>query len=122
MRKTREIQRFARWCFSQLHLRPIPICMPNYPCLIDPNDQLCFGCYTYGDGDPVEEGKIFLAYKLPKFSVMSNLAHEIWHHYQNVDGGIRTMPPEQCEEEAERMGNKLLAMWLVRGGYVQEVQ
>ena len=119
MRKTNEVQRFARWCFSRLGLRPIPIRLINYPRLIDPNGEYCFGCYTYGDGDAAEEGKIFIAYKLPKYSVLINVAHEIWHHYQNVDGRIRTMTLEECEREAEQAGNELLAMWLIRGRYVR---
>lgn len=120
MRKTNEIRRFARWCFSRLGMRPIRIHYINYPRLIDPGGQYCFGCYTYGDGKAEEEGEIHLAYKLPKYAVLSNVAHEIWHHYQNVHGTIRTMTLEECERQAEKAGAELLALWLIRGGYIEK--
>lgn len=118
MRKKNEAMRFARWCFSTLEIRPIPIQMMNYKRLIDPNDQYCFGCYAFGDGNPAEEGRIYIAYGLPKYAVLTNIAHEIWHHCQNVKGRIHSMGLEECEEEAHEMGNKLLALWLMRGGYM----
>ena len=115
MRKTREIRRFARWCFGRLDMRPIPIYLINAPSLIDPGDNYCFGCYTYGEGK-AEEGKIFIAYKLPKWSVMINVAHEIWHHYQNVQGTIRTMTVGESEADAEKGSEALLGVWFSRVG------
>ncbi len=117
MRKTNEVKRFARWCFSTLGLRPIPIHMIYRPSLIDPEDNYCFGCYAYGDEDKVINGEIFLAMRLPKLNVLLITAHEIWHYYQNSSGVIGRMTNEECEREAESESDKLLGMWLTRGGY-----
>lgn len=115
MRKTNEVKRFARWCFSTLGLRPIPIRLIYYPRLADPEGNYCFGCYTYSEEGRGQDGVIHLAMQLPKLNVLLNTAHEIWHHYQNVSGVIGKMTLEECEREAEEESGKLLGMWLRRG-------
>lgn len=117
MRKTNEVKRFARWCFSTLGLRPIPIRMIYYPSLVDPEGNYCFGCYTYSEEGRGQDGVIHLAMQLPKLNVLLNTAHEIWHHHQNASGVIGRMTMEECEREAEEESDKLLGMWLRRGGY-----
>lgn len=116
MRKKTEIRRFTAYCFSRLNLRPIPIHLKNYMALIDPDGEYCFGCYVYDD-KPAFESEIFIAYGLPKFNVMSNIAHEIWHYYQNTEGLI-TQPHsyEDAEKDAEKGSACLLADWLRRRG------
>lgn len=115
MRKKRECERFAGWCFAQLNVRPCPItCAPGNT-LITQDKGVCFGCYTWPP-DTSEPGEIFVAYRLDKFAVMSTLAHEIAHHWQQMKTGIESMDESASEEEAERIGLELLARWLIRGG------
>ncbi len=107
MRKTKEIRRFEQWCFGRLGLRPIRIHHINAPCLITPDGQHSFGCYSFGDG----EAEIYVASKLPKSALMTVVAHEISHHYQDEHGEIYAMGTEECEEHAESTGMKLLSLW-----------
>lgn len=118
MRKKNEVNRFARWCFSRLGLRPIPIRYIYAPSLIDPSDTFCFGCYTYDEKLPAWDSKIWIAYNQTRIGVMGCLAHEIWHYYQNVHHGIKNMDFEKCEKDADEAADKLLTLWLIRGGYV----
>lgn len=116
MRKKTEIRRFTAYCFSRLNLRPIPIHLKNYKALIDPEGECCFGCYVYDDDKPAFESEIFIAHDLPKFSVMSNIAHEIWHYYQNTEGLLTLSHSyEAAEKDAEKGSDCLLADWLRRG-------
>lgn len=117
MRKTNEVKRFASWCFSTLGLRPIPIRLIYYPSLVDPEGNYCFGCYTYSEENRGQDGVIHLAMQLPKLNVLLITAHEIWHYYQNSSGVIGRMTNEECKREAESESDKLLGMWLRRGGY-----
>lgn len=114
MRKKRELDRFAKYCFGTLGLPPCKIYYVNAPKLIDQHDHECFGAYSYD-----ENGKeIFASYRLPKWAVMSVIAHEIWHYKQHREGRIDAMPLDECEREAERACSELLAFWLIRGGKV----
>lgn len=118
MRKKNEINRFAKWCFSRLGLRPIPIKYAYATSLIDPSGTFCFGCYVYDDDRPAWDSKIWIAYNHTRIGVMSFLAHEIWHYYQNVQHGIKNMDFEKCEKDADEASDELLTLWLIRGGYV----
>ncbi len=62
--------------------------------------------------------KIWIAYNHTRIGVMSFLAHEIWHYYQNVHHGIKNMDFEKCEKDADEAADELLTLWLIRGGYV----
>lgn len=116
MRKSRELSRFARFCFGRLGLAPVAIrCLPSVV-LVDPNDNYCFACYTYDETPDLGTKRIWLGYRLPKNSVMWNLAHEIWHYKQDRDGRIQSMPLEECEAEADRYAEKMMGEWLERGG------
>lgn len=114
MRKKREIVRFAKWCFGYLNLPPIQIHYCPAKSLVDPNGGFCFGCYTWGENTR----EIFLSYRLSKFANMGDLAHEIWHYKQERDGRINSMKVDECEDEAEKAGLELVALWLIRGGKV----
>lgn len=116
MRKKNEITRFARWCFAKCGVPPCKITYAPADFLIDGNGNDCFGCYSWDE----KTHEIFVAYRLPKFGVMSVLAHEIWHHRQQVETGIDNMEVETCEAEAEKAGEELLALWLIRGGRVKD--
>ena len=118
MRKKRELERFAKYCFGVLGLPPIKIHYCPAKSLVDPADNFCFGCYTYDDSPDLHTKKIWLAYKLPKWALMWNVAHEIWHYKQDRDGRINVMPLEECEKEAEKASGELVAHWLIRGGKV----
>lgn len=115
MRKKRELDRFAKYCFGILNLPPIKIHYCPSPSLIDQYDHYCFGAYTYDE--IVKE--IFIAYRLPKWGLMGVLAHEIWHYKQHRDGRIDAIPLEECEREAEEASKELVAYWLIRGGKVK---
>lgn len=110
MRKTKEIKRFARWCFGHLNLRPVRIHIINAPCLLTPDGTCSFGCYSFGDG----ETEIYLAGKLPKSALMTVIAHEIAHYYQDSHGEIYAMESAECEEQAEKAGIKLMYLWKAR--------
>ena len=110
MRKSKEIRRFEKWCFGRFGLRPIRIRHINAPCLITPDGQHSFGCYSFGDG----KAEIYLACKLPKSALLAVVSHEISHHYQNEYGEIYAMEPIECEEHAEKTGMKLLSIWKSR--------
>lgn len=114
MRKKRELNRFAKYCFSVLGLPPVKIYYCPAPNLIDPHGNYCFGCYSYDEN--VKE--IWLAYRLPKWALMGVIAHEIWHYRQHRDGRIDAMPLEECEKEADKASGELVACWLIRGGKV----
>ena len=114
MRKKRELERFAKYCFGALGLPPITINYCPAPNLIDPHGNYCFGCYSYDEN--VKE--IYLAYRLPKWALMGVIAHEIWHYRQHKDGRIDVIPLEECEKEADEASKELVAMWLIRGGRV----
>lgn len=116
MRKKRELDRFAKYCFGALGLPPIKIHYCPAKSLIDPNDNFCFGCYTYDDSPELRTKNIWLSYKLLKWNIMWNLAHEIYHYKQDHDGRIDNMPLEECEKEAEKASEELVAQWLIRGG------
>ena len=118
MRKKRELERFAKYCFGVMGLPPIKIHYCPAKSLIDPNDNFCFGCYTYDDSPELRTKEIWLSYKLPKWSLMWNMAHEIYHYKQDHDGRINNMPLEECEKEAEKASGDLTAFWLIRGGKV----
>lgn len=118
MRKKKELDRFAKYCFGTLGLPPIKIHYQPFKSLIDPNDEFCLGCYTYNDDAVLRTKSIWLSYKRPKWSVMWQLAHEIWHYKQDRDGRINVMPTEECEKEAEKASGELVACWLIRGGKV----
>lgn len=119
MRKKNEARRFARWCFSKLNLRPIPICYAPAPALIDPNGNHCFGCYTYDVEEPAWKSKIWVAYNQRNTVVLlGTIAHEIWHYWQKTQGIIDTMDPEKMENEAQEAAEHLVALWLIRGGFV----
>ena len=118
MRKKRELERFAKYCFSVLGLPPIKIHYCPSKSLVDPQDNFCFGCYTYDDSPELRTKEIWLPYKLPKLSLMWNLAHEIYHYKQDRDGRIDAMPLEECEAEAEKASGELVGYWLIRGGRV----
>lgn len=117
MRKKRELDRFARFCFGHLNLPPIKIYYCPSKALVNQDGVYCFGCYTYDD----RVREIWLAYRLPKFAVMGCIAHEIWHYKQHRDGRIDKMPLEDCEKEAEQESGKLVGLWLLRGGKVSFV-
>lgn len=114
MRKKRELDRFAKYCFGVLGLPPITIHYCPAPSLVDPHGNFCFGCYTYGGS----RQEIWLAYRMTKWNNMWNLAHEIYHYKQDRDGRIDVMPLEECEKEAEKASEELTAFWLIRGGKV----
>lgn len=120
MRKKRELERFAKYCFGVLRVPPIAIRYCPSKALVDPAGNFCFGCYTYDDKKELNSKRVWLAYKHPKFGVMMNLAHEICHYKQDAEGYINTMPIEAVENEAERKSEELLAGWLIRGGRVDE--
>lgn len=117
MRKKTEVTRFARWCFAQCGVKPCPITYAPGKSLIR-DGQYAFGCYRWDEGtrDP---GEIFIAYRLDKWGVMSCVAHEIWHHRQQMTVGIESMDNDTCEAEAEKACDELLARWLIRGGRVK---
>ena len=121
MRKKNEIRRFTRFCFSKLNLRPIEIKYVNYKRLIDPDGEYCFGCFTWNEERPAYESKIYLAYHLPKFAVMINAAHEIWHYSQVAYGTMQKMSIEECEQDAEKGSHALITEWLERGGYLAKI-
>lgn len=118
MRKKNEVVRFARWCFAQCGVTPRPITYAPAESLIR-NGEYAFGCYVWDEGTR-NPGEIYVAYNLPKFGVLSVLAHEIWHHRQQVETGIDNMEVETCEAEAEKAGEELLGMWMIRGGRVKD--
>lgn len=118
MRKKRELDRFAKYCFGALGLPPIKIHYCPAKSLVDPTGEFCFGCYTYDDTPELHNKEIWLSYRLPKWSIMWNIAHEIWHYKQDRDGRINVMPLEECENEAEKASEELVAYWLIRGGRV----
>jgi hypothetical protein len=113
MRKKRELDRFAKYCFGSLGLPPIKIHYCPAKTLVDPQGNFCFACYTYGSAS-----EIWTSYKLTKWNVMWNIAHEIWHYKQDCDGRIMDMTLEECENEAEKASEELVALWLIRGGKV----
>ena len=115
MRKKTEITRFARWCFAKCGVPPCPITYAPGESLITEGGELSFGRYFWDA--PAE---IFVAYRLPKWGVMSVVAHEIWHHRQQMTVGIENMGIEACEAEAEKASEELLALWLIRGGKVND--
>lgn len=117
MRKKREIARFARWCFAKCGVPPCKITYAPGECLIR-KGQYVFGCYLWDEGT-TEPGEIFVAYRIPTFGVMGVIAHEIWHHRQQMTVGIESMDNETCEADAEKGGEALLAQWLIRGGKVK---
>ena len=117
MRKKREIERFARWCFAKCGVPPCKITYAPAKCLIR-NGEYIFGCYIWNEGT-TEPGEIFVAYGIPAFGVMSVLAHEIWHHRQQMTVGIENMDEETCENEADEARTDMLARWLIRGGKVK---
>lgn len=117
MRKKREIERFARWCFDKCNVQPCSIFYAPAKCLIADIGH-CFGCYNWDD-EKHEPGQIFIAYHLPKWAVMSVVAHEIVHHKQHMEHDLNTLDEEQCEDEADKVGGELLALWLIRGGKVK---
>ena len=118
MRKKREIQRFAKWCFGYLNLPPIQIHYCNAHQLIDLGGDRCFGCYTYDDNKELRTKEIWLPYKQSKWTLLLNAAHEIWHYKQDRDGRICSMSFDDSEKEAEKASEELLAMWIIRGGKV----
>lgn len=109
MRKKRELQRFANYCFGRCGVRPIPVVYANAPCVSGHSGDFGFGCYTYGG-----ERKIYVAYKPPKCIVMTSLAHEIWHYRQDCDMRI-DLEPAQVEAEAETVAERLVSHWRKRG-------
>ena len=117
MRKKRELERFAKFCFGYLKLKPIRIYYCPSKALVSPDDVYCFGCYTYDD----QTNEIWLAYRLSKFNNMLNLAHEIWHYKQHCIGRIDKMPLEDCEKEAEQASKELVALWFIRGGMMPDI-
>lgn len=117
MRKTKEVKRFARWCFAQCGVPPCSIFYAPAKGLITDTTGHCFGCY-YWDDTKHEPGQIFVACRLSKWAVMSVIAHEIVHHMQHMERNLNTLDGEQCEDEAEKVCDKLLALWLIRGGKV----
>lgn len=116
MRKKREIERFARWCFEKCSVPPCPITYAPAESLVR-NGKYAFGCYIW-DEDTTDPGEIYVAYRIPTFGVMGVVAHEIWHHRQQLTVGIESMDNETCEADAEKGGEALLAQWLIRGGKV----
>lgn len=117
MRKKREVERFARWCFAKCNVPPCSIFYAPADFLIADNGE-GFGVYTW-DNENHEPGQIFIAYHLPKWGVMSTVAHEIVHHKQHMEHDLNTLDEAQCEEEAERVSSELVALWLIRGGKVK---
>lgn len=117
MRKKREIQRFAMWCFARCGVQPCKITYAPGHYLIR-NGQNVFGCYIWDEGT-TDPGEIFVAYHIPKWGVMSVVAHEIWHHQQQITTGIDNMDAEVCEAEAENAALELMGKWLLRGGKVK---
>ncbi len=117
MRKKREIERFARWCFAQCGVPPCKITYAPGKSLIR-NGKYGFGLYIWDDGtrDP---GDIFVAYRIPKWGVMSTVAHEIVHHRQQMRTGLDNMDLETSESEAEKIALELMGLWLIRGGKVK---
>ena len=118
MRKKRELERFARFCFGRLNLLPIKIHFCNANCLVDPAGNFCSGCYAYTEDGPRREKSIWLAYGLPKWECLQILAHEIWHYKREVDGRIAGMSIEEAEKEAEEASGELVKHWLLRGGKI----
>lgn len=117
MRKKREVERFAKWCFAKCGVPPCKITYAPGESLIR-NGKYAFGCYIW-DEDTTDPGEIFVAYRIPKWGVMSCIAHEIWHHKQQMTVGIDNMDAEMCEIEAEQACNELMGLWLIRGGKVK---
>jgi len=116
MRKKTEVTRFARWCFAQCGVKPCPITYTPGESLVR-NGEYAFGSYLWPENTS-EPGEIFVAYRLPKWGVMSVIAHEIWHHKQQMTVGIENMDRDACEAEADKASEELLALWLIRGGRV----
>lgn len=116
MRKKTEVTRFARWCFAKCGIPPCPITYAPGKSLVR-NGEYSFGCYIWPENTS-EPGEIFVAYRLPKWGVMSVVAHEIWHHKQQLTVGIDNMDRKICEEEADKASEELTALWLIRGGRV----
>lgn len=116
MRKKREIERFARWCFEKCGVPPCKITYAPGQCL-ERNGGYGFGLYIWDDGT-LNPGEIYVAYHIPKWGVMSTIAHEIWHHRQQLMTGLDNMDKESCEEEAEKAALELMGLWLIRGGKV----
>lgn len=115
MRKKTEVARFARWCFAQCGVKPCPITYAPGESLITQDGELSFGRYYYDE--PI---RIYVAYRLPKWGVMSVVAHEIWHHKQQMTVGIESMDRDACEAEADKASEELMALWLIRGGRVKD--
>lgn len=118
MRKKREVERFARWCFAKCNVLPCSIFYAPAYCLIANNGECCFGCYKW-DEEKREPGEIFVAYHLPKWHLMSTIAHEIIHHKQHMERDLNSLDIDACEEEAEKESLKLMGLWLLRGGKVR---
>lgn len=117
MRKKREVERFARWCFAKCGVQPCKITYAPGKFLIRHGEK-SFGAYIW-DGGTRDPGEIFAAYRIPKWGVMSVIAHEIVHHRQQMMTGLDNMDIEACEVEAEHVHNDLMGMWLIRGGKVK---
>jgi len=117
MRKKREVERFARWCFAKCGVPPCKITYAPGESLIR-NGKYAFGCYIWDEGTR-NPGEIFAAYRIPKWGVMSVIAHEIIHHRQQMMTGIDNMDGEACEAEAEKTAMDLMGLWLIRGGKVK---
>lgn len=117
MRKKREVERFARWCFAKCG---VPPCKITYApgCFLIRNGKNGFGFYIWDEWTR-NPGEIFVAWHIPKWGVMSVLAHEIWHHRQQVTKGIDYMDEDTCEAEAEKAALELMGLWLLRGGKVK---
>lgn len=117
MRKKNEIARFARWCFDKCGVPPCKITYASAKTLIT-HGNVVFGCYRW-DADAREPGEIYVAYRIPKWGVMSVVAHEIWHHRQQMTVGIDNIDAGACEAEAEKACDELMGLWLIRGGRIR---
>lgn len=118
MRKKRELNRFAKYCFGYLGLPPIRIHYCPAHVLEDPHGVKCYACYTYDNSPQLRTKEIWLSYRSTKWGNLWNLAHEIWHYKQDHEGRLQTMPVEESEREAEEASGELVALWLIRGGRV----
>lgn len=117
MRKKKEVERFARWCFAQCGVPPCKITYAPAESLIR-NGKYGFGLYIWDEGTS-DPGEIYVAYNIPKWGVMSVVAHEIFHHRQQLKIGLDNMDKESSEAEAERATDELMGLWMIRGGKVK---
>lgn len=111
MRKKKELKRIENWFFGSFGLQRIKIIYANAPALVDPEGNYCFGCYVY---DETRSGVIWVSYGIGKWGIIRVLFHELAHYMQDRRIGLDKYDGEKAEEEAEKMADELLVMWIKR--------